>query len=97
MKLWRRLSALVVVATVGCWFGVASVGCGAAEANACDEALDKAEQCGIQNAQLTPSGDACEAIAQCQARCVMSSDCGTIRDAVEGLQNSLLECVDHCG
>lgn len=96
MKLWRRLSALVVVATVGCWFGVSSVACGGAP-TACDQALDKAEQCGVQDPHLTPAGDACEEIAQCQAKCVMRANCGEIVNAVEGVQNSLLGCAQSCG
>ncbi|HVY46104.1 MAG TPA: hypothetical protein VHB21_09505 [Minicystis sp.] len=88
----RKLVVALALFAVG---SLTAAGCGST--TLCDEALDKAQQCGLQDASLSSSGDACEAIAQCQAKCILDADCGQIEAASMLQQNALTKCLAHCG
>lgn len=75
---------------------IACAGCGSTP---CDEALDKAESCGLQDLELNDSGDACEEFAACQAECVNVGSCNDIRQLSEDpfATNDLADCLFGCG
>jgi hypothetical protein len=81
----------VLVAAAG------SVGGCSSEPTVCDEAFDKAQQCGAAVTGLSESGEECAEISQCVATCILNADCGEINDAMNQVPNDLLACTDSCG
>jgi hypothetical protein len=95
MKIWQRVSALLAVVGLASLYGVLNGGCGGAE-TLCDQALDKVQQCGFQNTMLNDTGDECEAISQCAAKCLLDADCGEIMQASENT-GPVVTCAAKCG
>jgi hypothetical protein len=87
-----RLSRIAAAALPVLFF--AAAGC---SSTVCDQALDHVEECGIQNAQLTDSGEECAEYAACSAECVLDAGCNDIQDALALGENSLTDCVAVCG
>jgi hypothetical protein len=71
-------------------------GC-SSEPTVCDDALDKALQCGADVTGLSETGEECAAISQCIATCILDADCGEISDAANQIPNDLTACADSCG
>jgi hypothetical protein len=93
-KIWRPISAVAARAILAVLFGALGGACGAQ--TTCDRALDKVQQCGLPDETLNDNGDACEEISQCQAECILKGDCGDVRNAALGEQNSVSACADAC-
>ena len=76
--------------------GLALAGCGS---TVCDDALDKAESCGLSNIELNDSGDECAEYAACQAECVNDGSCNDLRELNDDpfAENDLAACLFQCG
>lgn len=71
------------------------VGCG----NACDDADDKVEECGVENYDQTSTrGEEveCEGKAECEAECHNNASCDDIKASFGGAQNAFTDCVSKC-
>jgi hypothetical protein len=75
------------------------IACAGCSATVCDDALDKAKSCGLQDVELNDSGDACEDFAACQAECVNTGSCNDLRALAENplATNDLADCMFKCG
>lgn len=62
----------------------------------CDEAVDKAKQCGFSDAMLTSAGSACEGASICQAECVNAGTCGEVQDALRTQSGKVFDCARAC-
>lgn len=74
---------------------ITCAGCGT---TVCDDALAKAESCGLQNLELNDSGDTCEDLAACRAECVNTGSCNDILEISDdsSATNDLAACLVEC-
>lgn len=75
---------------------LASVGCGG---TVCDDALDKAESCGLQDAELSDAAEECGDFAACQGQCVVNGSCNDLQELSTNpfAENELAGCLFECG
>lgn len=80
-------------------FALLVIACASCSATVCDDALDKAKSCGLQDVELNDSGDACDDFAACQATCVNEGSCNDLLALSEDqlATNELSECMFQCG
>ena len=74
--------------------GLAVVGC----SNECDDAVDKAEECGLDSpdAEEQKELDECNESAECRAKCLNEASCDDIKAALAGTDNGLVKCALAC-
>lgn len=75
---------------------LASVGC---DSTVCDDALDKAESCGLQEVELSEAAENCAEFAACQGQCIVESSCNDLKELSKSpfAQNELASCLFECG
>jgi len=75
---------------------LASIGCGG---TVCDDALDKAESCGLQEVELSDAAEECGELAACQGQCILESSCNDLKELSTNpfAANELASCLFECG
>jgi len=75
---------------------VSTFGCG--PATPCEQAVDRARSCGLDDAKLTPEGETCDTFAACVAECVVSAPCSEILANVNVYAyGPFVTCTERCG
>ncbi|WP_050431932.1 hypothetical protein [Chondromyces crocatus] len=72
-----------------------AMGCGG---NACDDAADKAEECGLTSSGGSgDSGDVeCTGTVECAANCIVDAPCDAFDGSNADASTAYLECVTGC-
>ncbi|MCA9620265.1 MAG: hypothetical protein KC731_14685 [Myxococcales bacterium] len=79
-----------------CLLFITTLGAAGCSSTACDDALDKVEDCGFEDVSLNADGEECAERAACQADCVLAGSCSEIQDAVTGQDNDVAACIAGC-
>jgi hypothetical protein len=83
----KRLLILCVMA-----LGFGATACG----NACDDAVDKLDECGIDTSEAEDQAEECNEKDECAAECFNDASCSEIKELFAGMSNSLATCAAKC-